>query len=523
MTKIKEDFIERRIITGLIISKDYLERVQRFWDPMLLDTPEFRKIAGWCIEHYQQYHTAPDMDIESIYMTHLKEGHISKSEAQYIEKVLNDLSDDYGRDTHFNAAYLYDQTVQYLKGQELAHHNEEVQMLMDAGRVEDAEALIHAYHSSILQDVSIGLDLSSEEALDRIDKAFNISVQQVLSYPGAIGTMWNEQLIRGGFIAFLAPEKRGKTFMLMDLALRGIRQKSNVAFFQAGDMTEAQQLKRIAVYLAKRSNQERYCGTHFRPIGDCIYNQLDLCTRSDRNCDHGIFDTTLEVYLHSRQTYMNLEVLQEKYKEFPKYKPCDSLACDKRMGCVWITKVPKKEPLTGATAQQVVSKFFVRYKRRFKLVTYPADSLSVDEIHRVLDTWEQEDGFVPDIVCVDYADLLAPDTSIKEFRHQVNAVWKSLRGLSQEKHILLVTATQADADSYKQGRLNKSNFSEDKRKLAHVTAMYGLNQDAHDREKKLGNMRINEIVVREGEFSNSNEVYLLQDLYAGRPYLESFK
>lgn len=35
-------------------------------------------------------------------------------------------------------------------------------------------------------------------------------------------------------------------------------------------------------------------------------------------------------------------------------------------------------------------------------------------------------------------------------------------------------------------------------------------------------MRINEIVVREGEFSTDNEVYVLQDLAAGRPFLESF-
>ena len=101
-------------------------------------------------------------------------------------------------------------------------------------------------------------------------------------------------------------------------------------------------------------------------------------------------------------------------------------------------------------------------------------------------------------------------------------MWKNLRALSQERHVLLITATQADKDSYKKGRLSLSNFSEDKRKLAHVTAQYGLNQDPQGREKKLGIMRINEIVVREGEFSSDNEVYVLQDLATGRPFLESF-
>ena len=67
-----------------------------------------------------------------------------------------------------------------------------------------------------------------------------------------------------------------------------------------------------------------------------------------------------------------------------------------------------------------------------------------------------------------------------------------------------------------------SNFSEDKRKLAHVTAQYGLNQDPQGREKKLGILRVNEIVVREGDYSNDREVHIHQDLAAGRPFLESF-
>jgi hypothetical protein len=114
------------------------------------------------------------------------------------------------------------------------------------------------------------------------------------------------------------------------------------------------------------------------------------------------------------------------------------------------------------------------------------------------------------------------DGKVTEYRHRQDHIWKSLRALSQERHILLLSATQADAESYKKGRLSMSNFSEDKRKLSHVTAQYGLNQDPHNREKKLGILRINEIVIRDGEFSGDNEVVVLQDLATGRPFLESY-
>ena len=109
-----------------------------------------------------------------------------------------------------------------------------------------------------------------------------------------------------------------------------------------------------------------------------------------------------------------------------------------------------------------------------------------------------------------------------EERHRQNKIWKQLRSLSQERHCLVVTATQADAKSYESGLLHMKNFSEDKRKYGHVTAMYGLNQDKDGREKNIGLMRINEIVLREGDYNTSKTVTVLQNLRRGRPFLGSF-
>ncbi len=509
----------------MIISKDFLDRIQRFWNSTLLESSELRMIADWCMDYYRKYNRAPDSNIESIYISSLKKDVMPKAQAQYVEELLTSLSDEYGRDTQFNSAYLYDQTVKYLKSRELEQHNEEVQELIRMGQVEEAEKLAQSYVPTIAIDNEVGLDLSSEEALERIERAFSETGQSVLSYPGALGDMWNEHLIRGGFVSFLAPEKRGKTFWLLEMSLRAIRQKTNVAFFAAGDMTESQMLKRICIYISKRSDKEKYCGERFSPVGDCVYNQLDLCKRQDRNCDHGIFEgTDVETFRRNYAQFVNVETLSGKLEDFPDYEPCDSHSCDRRVGSVWLKKIKPTRPLTAKQARTELQKFFKRYKRRFKLVSFPAGMLTVSEIRKCLNEWEMLDGFVPDIIAVDYADLLsADDGKVNEFRHRQDHIWKSLRALSQERHALVITATQADADSYRKGRLSLSNFSEDKRKYAHVTAQYGLNQDPNGREKKLGVMRINEIVVREGEFSADNEVYVLYDLSMGRPFLESFR
>ena len=68
----KQEFFERRIITGMIVSKDYLDRIYRFWDSTLLESTELRMVSEWCVEYYERYKKAPDEDIEAIYMDKLK-------------------------------------------------------------------------------------------------------------------------------------------------------------------------------------------------------------------------------------------------------------------------------------------------------------------------------------------------------------------------------------------------------------------------------------------------------------------
>jgi len=141
----------------------------------------------------------------------------------------------------------------------------------------------------------------------------------------------------------------------------------------------------------------------------------------------------------------------------------------------------------------------------------------------LLALWEKQDNFIPDIIIIDYADILLADADClkMDLRNQQNKIWQRLRRLSQEKHCLVVTATQADAASFESRTLKLHNFSEDKRKFGHCTSMYGINQDDPE-EKELRVMRLNELVIREGASSTFRQVRLLQCLEMGRPFLGSY-
>jgi len=147
-------------------------------------------------------------------------------------------------------------------------------------------------------------------------------------------------------------------------------------------------------------------------------------------------------------------------------------------------------------------------------------STKVEDIRNSLDEAIKE-GWVPDVVVIDYADILAPEAGVRgeDFRQQTNDTWKALRRLSQDYHCLVVTATQSDAASYDARIIRKKNFSEDKRKLAHVTGMAGLNQT--EEEKRKGLYRLNWVVLREAMSFESKCVVVAGCLALSRPVIRS--
>ena len=511
--------IERRILIGLITSTEFIQQIQNIWDTSLLESQMARRLAGWCMEYYQKYQKAPGKDIEGIFYQKLKEG-LTKDIAEEIEEdILPKLSQEYETES-INLNYLLDQTHTYFCSRHLEQHSQEIQALVEAGELIEAEKLACEYRA-LARESGQDLDMSSKMALLRVEKAFRQAGTPVVKYPRQLGEFWNHQLVKGRLVALMASEKRGKTWWLMDMAMRATRQKVKVGFFQAGDMTEDEQLMRLCIYLTKKSNLDKYSGKMFQPVRDCVLNQLGTCDKEIRECDFGVFEGRSMKEIRQEVT---MEELMEQYKDNPDYRACSN--CKeyqyRRIGAVWIEEVDSGHPLTVDQAKEAVDRFFIQNSRQFKLSSHANDTLSVKEIEALLDIWERQDDFIPALVVIDYADLLVPDSGIIEFRHQQNKIWKGLRRISQIRDCLVVTATQSDAASYEQYRLKMKNFSEDKRKYAHVSSMYGLNQDPKDREKEIGVMRINEIVIREGAFKNTNEVVVLQNLKRGRPYLGSF-
>jgi len=512
--------IERQIIIGFIVSKEFLQQIRPIWVNKFLVSVSAQRLAMWCIEYYDEYKDAPGKTIADIYQDKLRVGELPEKLAPDIEDSLEDLSDEY--DDSFNLKYVLAKTSAYLKERHLEIHQEKVKELLESGETGEAETLAASY-KGLSFEISDDLDLGDPSIHSKIKNAFKGAYESLIKFPGALGRLWNHQFVRGAFVALMAAEKRGKTFWLMEIAIRASQQRVKVAFFQAGDMTENQQLRRICSYLTKKPSNERYIGKSYGAVVDCLRNQLDICDKPERQCGFGPFAFVPEWNEENIRGAVTKEHLVDALLDYPDYKPCRN--CEEfqntPLGIPWIQEINVPSIVTVDEAQKKVQQFFIDKKRKLRISSHLNDSLSIIIMRQILDRWENEDGFLPDVIVIDYADLLVP-SKVTDFRHQQNQIWKELRALSQERNCLLITATQADADSYEKDTLSRKNFSEDKRKYAHVTAMYGLNQDHQGREKKIGVMRINEIVVREGEFDTTSCVTVLQNLNLGRPFIGSY-
>ena len=496
---------ERLIVIGMIVSKEVLAELEPIYQEHFFVSPYARIVSRWCINYWREYKEAPYQHIQDIYESNLRNGSLDSDVADLIGKFLSSISEQYEREK-FNSEFVLDLAEAFFKKRSLIALTEDIRTALIQQGVERAESLLHKF-KPVEREKSKGIDLFSKET---ILKAFSEDTSQILfRMPGVLGKELGP-FERDSLIGIMGPEKRGKTFWLMEFAMRAFRARCNVAFFQVGDLSEAQQVRRFHVYLSQRNYKKRYCGKILIPILDCELNQRNSCSRPERTSRTGVIREDESIL---------------SFDEAVNYKACTACLGNERTGFLYKGAVWYEErfiePLTWKDAYKVAKEFVEISKgKRFKLSVHPAASISVRGITNILDSWEKHEDFIVDVVVIDYADILAPEDPRKEFRHQQNETWMALRRLSQEKHCCVITATQADAKSYDKRSIALSNFSEDKRKYAHVTMMLSLNQ-THE-EKARGIMRISKMIAREDEFDILREITVLQCLKIGRPYLGSY-
>lgn len=438
----------RQILIGMIVDRTVLGRISSKWTGGMFQNSWANLIGSWCIKYFNKYEKAPMKHIDSIFNNWANSSK-DKETIKLVEEFLFSLSEEYKElKRESNSDYILDLAGKHFNQVKLLKLTEQIQDDIDGGEVDKADSRILTY-SKVEIGFGEGIDVFQDK--EAIRKAFESNSEPLIIYSGALGEFFGDHLERDGFVAFTGPEKRGKSLWLEEIAFRAVLQRRKVAYFQAGDMSESQVMRRFMQRVSKRPIKKGKIKYPIR-IGEKDDKNIPVVKTEIRKYDD---------YLDWREARRNCEELMR-------------------------SKVKSNESY-------------------LKLFAYRNTELHVRTIDSALQSKERE-GWIPDVVVIDYADNMDMTYYGKEGRDCINETWSKLRSISQRLHCLLVTATQSDTASYSTEIIRQKNFSDDKRKNAHVTGMIGINQS--EEEKERGLMRLNWVELREGKYVSNRCVYI---------------
>jgi hypothetical protein len=451
---------ERAVLSGMITSKAVLRGIAARIKP---DQDLFASrwsdlIAGWCVQHYRKYGKAPGQAVER-YFDRWAATNKDEDTIRLVEKFLQGMSREYERKAPASAEFILDLAGRHFLKVQIRQLKEELEGKLENDEVEEAAKKLSDFRKIEIGSTS-GIWLLEE--VSAVKAAFEAKSKPIIcSGQKAADLFFSHSLAREEFIAFMGKAKVGKSFFLQELSWWGVRNKKRVAFFEVGDQSQHQLIRRMGA----------------RAKGIPIW-------------------------------------VDEHPVRIPK-----SIASGQPPEIDWDEKVFKKE-ISWQQSVEAFKSFSEKYgQKRLFLSVHPNSSMTVTGIETILGDLEQQSRWVPDVVIIDYADLLAPMDGKLESRDQINANWKAMRRINQRLHCLMVTATQSDAASYDTDLLRRRNFTDDRRKFDQVTGMIGINQT--DTEKREGRYRLNWILGRDLDFAEDQCLHCASCLPLGNPIMAS--
>ena len=458
---------EKTILTALIVHDNVLSTV---CTKLGVDKAPFKnkwsnQICRWCFDYFQKYGKAPRKSIQSLF-EEWAEDSSDEDSVDLVERFLSSLSQEHEQlASEMNEAYLIDLASKYFERVRLAKMAEDIQEALDRGELDVAKEAQANFEPIRFASTDWADPFQKEEIKDTFRRKEEQS-DIVIQLKGDLGKFMSPYLRRGSFVSFVGPEKRGKSFWLMEMAWQALRQNRRVLYYVLGDMSKEETKTRLYSRIARLPEEEEVI-------------QLPLELRTPRKKD---------------------ESVQIKWGEEERYPALHGKA-------VWEATQKLRE--CGADGMS---------RLRFRCAG--ADEITASMIEQDVEDFNKQ-GWAPDAVVLDYGDLVAkePHTKRLDLRHQIDATWKIFRRIALKKHLLFLTATQASADAYNAKLIRKDHFSEDKRKNAHVTGMAGINQTPE--EKDLGVYRINWLFLRGGKWGETKVCYTVGNLAIANPCILS--
>jgi len=480
----------------MIVSTKILESIKHIAKIEYFQSSYSRRIAQWILDYYEMYDEAPGRQIQDIYEKQ-KES-LKEEEADLIAIVLKKLNDVYLDGGKINDDFYLDEAARYFKSREIKLRSDEALRLIELGKIEEAESQLVTY-KEVAKNQSTWVDPFASDYIEKIMREEERE-EVFFKFPGQLGEMIGP-LERGYFMAIMGPYKRGKTWWLGETAYQALLQRLKVAYISL-EMKHKTMSVRIYKRILARAEES---GVIVYPVFDCRLNQEGTCDSPNRK---------------NKVTLSRNGVIPE-YSPNLSYRACDF--CRKNFPSQYEMKTwfdnKNVEPLDSEDLKVTSDDIRLMYGgRNLRIKSYPRFSATLEDIKRDLAILRTTEGFIPDVVVIDYLDILKPTNQHGEERFKLDDLWKTAAGIGEEMHVLMVTATQTNRDALEVRTVSQKHVAELAAKIGHVDLMITLNQTAL--EARAGIMRIGLLVHRHRDMMRIQECTVLQSLSMGQPLLD---
>jgi hypothetical protein len=120
---------------------------------------------------------------------------------------------------------------------------------------------------------------------------------------------------------------------------------------------------------------------------------------------------------------------------------------------------------------------------------YPTRTASVATLTAHLQQCELQ-GIKPDLVIVDYADIMKSTQNFTEKRHQIGHVYEELRGMAGEFNVPIWTASQANRSSLEEDVIGADKVSEDYSKVMTADFVMSMSRKVEDKIANTGRFHV---------------------------------
>jgi hypothetical protein len=150
---------------------------------------------------------------------------------------------------------------------------------------------------------------------------------------------------------------------------------------------------------------------------------------------------------------------------------------------------------TGVTTSNIkfnkeeVQKKISKLTGKLLIKYFPTKSATVQTLGSHLKQIELS-GINPDLVIVDYADIIMPTGFFKEKRHAIGNIYEDLRGLAGEVEVPIWTASQANRSALEEEIIGADKVAEDYSKIMTADFVMSMSRKVEDKIANTGRFHV---------------------------------